>query len=235
MIYWGWNIVNTWFMPKDRLYQSPEKVIMHGEPIKKEKKKVKRKPLRHYAMIGKKTLFRPEREEWEPPPPPPPEKPKPSPPPAEPTPPPPPPPLADPILDGVIILSETNRMALMRGSHREERTSTRGNSSRFNQRRHSRTRPTRKSYKVIKDEAKFYHIGDEISEMLIEQILEEKVVLKRKSNGEKVEIPLRSKEKVAQQSAKSVQKKPPTRPTGKRTPPRRSSRFRRRSLRRRTR
>lgn len=221
------------------MYPAPQNIIAPIEPITKEKKtKARKKPLRHYAKIGKKTLFRPEREEWEPPPPPPPAKPKPSSPPVEPTPPPPLPPLADPILDGVIILSDTNRMALMRGSHREENASIKRNSSRFrrNGRRHSQTRSTRNSYKTVKDEAKFYRVGDEISEMIIEQILDEKIVLKRKSNGEKVEVPLRSKEKVAQQSAKSAREKPPTKSIRKRTPSRRSSRFRRRRpLRRRTR
>lgn len=236
----GWDTTKTWLLELPLEEDTPITAIQEKKKEEKNQPK-KRKHLRQYAMIGKKNLFRPEREEWKPPPPPPPVKPEPPPPPPEKEEPPPPPALPNPTLDGIIILSETNKIALMKGSHRESPASaskTSATKSRFRGRSRGRsttgrsTRPGR----VITGETGRYRIGDEISEMTIEDIVGDRVVLRR-TNGEKVEIFLRTVEKTARHvsdAIKEIKKRAtPARSTGTKTSPRsRSSRFRRRSSRR---
>jgi len=244
MVFLVWDTTNTWLFTTDVPVEESSAIITkQQEPEQESEQKKKRKHLRYYAMIGKNNLFRPEREEWKaPPPPPPPKKPEAPPPPPEPEAPPPPPPLPNPTLDGIIILSETNKIALMKGSHREGGSSNADTPAQptSNSRRPPRIRrpfrPVSSYGRIVTEEVKRYHIGDEVSEMTVENILEDHVVLKRTS-GEKVEIFLRTEEKTAKQVASGIQAKtpPPRNPVTKKPPSRRSSRFRRRSSRRPTR
>jgi hypothetical protein len=240
MVFLVWDTTNTWLFTTDVPVEESSAVITkQQEPEQKSEQKKKRKHLRYYAMIGKENLFRPERQEWKAPPPPPPKKPEAPPPPPEPEAPPPPPPLPNPTLDGIIILTETNKIALMKGSHREGASSSTPAQPTSNQRRPRIRRPSRpvsRYGRIVTEGVKRYRIGDEVSEMTVENILEDHVVLKRKS-GEKVEIFLRTEEKTAKQVASGIQAKtpPPRSAVNKKPPSRRSSRFRRRSSRRPTR
>lgn len=232
-----WDTTNTWLLTTDLPVDETTAIAKQSKPEQESRQKKKRNNLRHYAMIGKKNLFRPEREEWVAPPPAPPPKPKAPPPPPEPEEPPPPPPLPDPTLDGIIILTENNKIALMKGSHREGGSSNPAPPaqphSRFRGRSRRGSRPASNYGRIVTEDVKRYRIGDEVSEMTIENILDDRVVLKRKS-GERVEIYLRTAEKTAKQVTNSIKETAhPTRSAGtNKTPPSRSSRFRRRSSRR---
>ena len=239
IVFIGWDATNTWLMELPLEEDTP--ITAKQEEKKEEKTQPKkRKHLRQYAMIGKKNLFRPERKEWKAPPPPPPAKPEPPAPPPEKVEPPPPPALPNPTLDGIIILSETNKIALMKGAHRESppASTTPATKSRFRGRSRGRSASRRSSRpgRVVTGKTNRYRIGDEISEMTIENIVDDRVVLRRK-NGEKVEIFLRTEEKTARHVADTIKEikkgTAPTRRSGTKTAPRsRSSRFRRRSSRR---
>jgi hypothetical protein len=104
-------------------------------------------------------------------------------------------------LDGIIILSEDNRIALMKGSHRETTAPPPPQPimSRYG-RGHGRQPAFSPVGRIITEEVKRYRVGEEVSEMTIENILPDHVVLKRK-NGEIVKIYLRSEEKAAKEAA----------------------------------
>ena len=235
IVFWGWNTVKTWVLSEDVLVEKTEPTITEPKETREKKtQQKKRKLLRNYALVGKETLFRPEREEWTPPPPSPPPPPPPAPAPVEEQPPPPPPRLPDPILDGIIILSEDNRIALMKGSHRESSGSVADTPSRFRT-RGRRGRRNRRSIsaaiagRVVTDKINRYRVGEEISEMTIEEILDDRVVLKQK-DGKIIEIFLRSEEKTAKQITATPKTKKTTPKLGRqKTRRRRSPLSRRRS------
>ncbi|MGA1866996.1 MAG: hypothetical protein ACMUJM_00465 [bacterium] len=138
-----------------------------------------------YALIADKDLFRPEREEWYPPPPPEEmgeelevsssiygrgrnlqELPK-------------------PTLSGIVIIGENKKYAIMQGHVREEveiPENAKGKSR-------IRRPPRQPRLRIKQDKAKPYHIGDEVSEYQIVDILANAVIIEK--NGVKEELLLR--------------------------------------------
>lgn len=147
-----------------------------------------------YTPVAEKDLFRPEREEWQPPPPPEEDEPE-----IKPTPYPQfpgqkQPEVKDPTVHGIIIIGESKKIALMQGWSREEpQQRTRKIPIGNGQFREVPLPPV--PGKVVMDKVKAYHIGDEISESRIVDILPETVVLERES-GERYEIILREQIKL---------------------------------------
>ncbi len=149
-----------------------------------EKAKVKQVSLKDYAVIGKQNVFRPQRQEWTAPPPVPvkPKAPEVIPKDPEPLP---PVPLPDPAVMGIILEEDGERIAIMQG-HRREKVEISA-SSRRRRRRAPRQMPDR----IVADRMKTYHEGDTISEAVILEIQENKVIIER--DGEKIELVLGNK------------------------------------------
>jgi hypothetical protein len=164
----------------DELAKKPEITIPSAD--KNNTGEPRRDSLKMYNVIGEKNVFLPQRQEWTPPPVvAAPSKPGPV-PDKEPEPPPPPTPLPNPTLMGIIMEEDGEKIAIMQGHHREEVEARATTPSRFSRRIAPRAIPDR----IVADRIKNYHEGDTISEAVIVEIHEDKVILDR--DGERIEI-----------------------------------------------
>jgi hypothetical protein len=150
--------------------------------------------LSSYDVIGKQNVFRPERREWKPPPSPPPASKKPAPRARKEPEPLAPPPLPDPALMGIILEEDGEKLAIMQGHRREKAVVA----TRRGRRGVRRNIPDR----IVADRVRTYHEGDTISEGVILEIQEDKVIIEKE--GRKIEIAIgnKSSEKVVAPSPK---------------------------------
>jgi hypothetical protein len=174
-----YNVSRMWLSSSPPLTVNGVMKQPETEDVSSEKKgdKGKRVSAGAYDVIGRQNVFRPQRREWTPPPPPP-ASPKPVPEVKKEPEPPTPPPLPDPAVMGIIVEENGERIAIMQGHRREEiavRSRRRG----------------RIPVRIVADKVGTYHEGDTISEAVIVEIQEDKVIIER--DGERIELALGNK------------------------------------------
>ncbi len=193
----GLNVYKTWFSVikgewKEPVFVSaeniPENEAMFGE------EKASKSALYTYDVIADKNLFRPERTEWLPPPPDEEESKKkekskstksnqka----------------LKEPILYGIMIRRD-KKSALMKGSIREK-AKERFREVRLGNGQVRKVPLPSRPGRVVPDKVRTYHVGDEINESIVVDILQDRVILSK--NDEEYEILLREPSRLAAKNA----------------------------------
>jgi len=189
----GMNVYKTWFSVIKKEWKAPvfvsaenisENEVMFGE------EEASKPALYTYDVIADKNLFRPERTEWIPPAPDEEESKKkekskstkrnqka----------------LKEPILYGIMIRRE-KKSALMKGSIREE-AKERFREVRLGNGQVRKVPLPSRPGRVVPDKVRTYHVGDEINESIVVDILQDRVVLSK--NDEEYEILLREPSRLA--------------------------------------
>jgi len=189
----GLNVYKTWFSVikkewKDPVFVSAENISENGAMFGDEK--ASRPALYTYDVIADKNLFRSERTEWLPPAPDKEESKKkeksksiksnqka----------------LKEPILYGVMIKRD-KKSALMKGSIREK-AKERFREVRLGNGQVRKVPLPSRPGRVVPDKVRTYHVGDEINESMVVDILQDRVILSK--NDEEYEILLREPSRLA--------------------------------------